>query len=371
VLEVGQKIGTSLKELGWKEMDGALYTEGYTSAMFQKDGFTINTSTSPGTDEGKIFVSISNHGNVDLKQLPIPDGTRVLYAIPMSISYVTDGSIEETNLECKRLLLEQGWEPFGDTTVSFYVKKNAIRLQVMVNQTQADGGKTAIQIFSEQLSFDLPAPPNAIGLAFSDTTGQMTFDSQQSQAEVLDWFKQKLGESDWKPTTENLIKIDFREHLIFRNPAGELIEIAFSEFEGKTRVDLKYQTATQVEALARKAEKQSEKMQVERDAELERKMNPAKVKLVAPSGTIVKEETSKRIEFSIAAGRAKAAVTEWIAKMESEGWESKAVVVANEAGEFELAKDGIRLNAGFVDPGFIEGSITITVWGHYQLELGK
>ncbi len=371
VPEVGQKIGKCLKELGWKELDGASYTGEYASAMFQKDGFAISANAFPAGDAGTCMVSITNHGNVNLKQLPIPEGTKELYALPMSIMYLTEASVGDTNIECKRLLLEKGWEPFGDTTVSFYVKKNAIRLQVMVSETPAEGGKTSIQISSEQLSFDLPAPPNAIGLGFSDSTGQMTIDSEQSQAEVVDWFKQRLGESDWKPTTENPVKIDFREKLIFRNPAGELVEIAFSEFEGKTRVALEYQTAAQVEALARKAEKQSEKMQAERDAELEQKMNPAKVKIAAPAETSVEEETAKRIEFSITTGTAKAAVTKWIAKMESEGWESKAVVDAKEAGEYELAKDGIRLNAGFVDPGFIAGSITISVWGDYQLELSK
>ncbi len=371
VSAAAKKVQQQLLQDGWKELDGSTYTDQYTSASFQKNGFTVSVSVMPNDSKAPAAVYINNHGNVNLKLLPKPAGATELYAFPTSIMLMTDSGVDETNAQYKKLFAENGWEPFGDTTISFFVKKNAVLLQVVISSSPAQPGKSAVQITSAQMSCDLPAPPDAENLQYTDASGQMIFDSSKSQAEWIDWFKTKLGETGWKATTENPLKVDFREYLIFRNPAKELIEISFSKFEEKTRINLRYQTAAQVAEEDRKAKEFAAKKLAENEAEQDRKMNPEKISIVAPVGASMVAETAKRIEFSTASGAAKAALATWLATQESEGWAIKKIADENQLGEYELTKGELRISAGFVDPGFIPGSITVTGWGDFQLELKK
>jgi len=274
---VAGTIQKRLVEAGWTEMPGAAITDEYASVMFQKEGFTVSLSVMPGSEPDKAFVSITNHGNVDLKKLPMPGGAKELYAMPMMAMFMTSSNVADTNAKCKKLLAEQGWEPFGDTTVSFFVKKNAVRLQVMVSESPAEAGKTAIQISCEQLSADLPAPPDALQLQYSDATGQYLFDSPLGKEHWVEYFTTTLGKGGWKPTTENLVKIDFREHLIFRNPQKDMIELQFSEFEGKTRIQVQFQSAALVAEMEKMADEAGARARSDREVEMERKNNPPKI----------------------------------------------------------------------------------------------
>ncbi len=250
LLDVARKVRAQLLAAGFRELDGASFAEPYANATYQRAGFLVSLSVSPGNKPDVVSVSLKNHGNLNLQAIPVPAGSKLLYSLPVAIAYVSDLSVEEAGKACRRLLEAQGWEPFGETTVSFFVKKNAVRLQVMVNPAPAQGGKTAIQLVPEQLSADLPAPADAESLQYADSTGGMLFDSRKSQAELIAYFKEVLKGATWEATTENPIRIDFRDHLIFRNPGKELIEIQFYPVDEKIRVDLRYQSAAQVEAAA-------------------------------------------------------------------------------------------------------------------------
>jgi hypothetical protein len=245
VLQVGEQLRTKIKEAGCEEMDGAMMTEAYGAASYKKDGFYFSLMVSPASEPDVTMVNLINHGNANFKALPVPAGAKQQYALPSMIAYLSPGSVADTASECKTLLLEKGWQSFGETTVSFYVKKNAVILQVMVSAAPAQDGKTMIQISSEQMSVDLPAPPYSGILQYSDSAGNMLFDSEKSQPELVEFFKTELGKTGWSATTENPFKVGFREHLIFRNPEKEYLEVDFQEVEGKTRTRLKYQTAKQ------------------------------------------------------------------------------------------------------------------------------
>ncbi len=371
VADVAKRLLANFKKSGCKELDGTTVTDAYASATLQKQGFTFSLMVSEGSKPGTTSVNISNHGNVDLKTLPVPKGSTQLYAFPATIAYTTSASVEETTKECRKLLLAKGWEPFGDTTVSFFVKQNAVLLQVAVSQAPAQDNKTAIQITSEQLSADLPAPPYNGFLQYSDSTGGMLFDSDKSQEELVKFFKETLGKSSWKATTENPVRIDFRDHLIFRNPAKEFIELQFYEVEGKTRVDLKYQNAKQFAEAEKRVDKLIADEKKKKDAEMERKKNPPKIAITIPKNAEIGEQDAKSIELTTDSGAAKKSVTEWLAQQEKDGWKLEKTVDTKEIGEYELTKDDMELKVSFVDQGFIPGSITIRVSGDFKLEVKK
>ncbi|MCY2974339.1 MAG: hypothetical protein NTW52_06685 [Planctomycetota bacterium] len=371
VIDVAKKIQSAILKKGFTEAAGASITEEYASATFQGRGFTISLTVFPGSKPSTAQVNLQNLGNVDLAKLPMPSGAKLLYALPAMVSYVSEMPVEKTKTELQSLLLKQGWEKFGDTTASFYVKKNATRMQVMVSEAPGQGGKTAIQISSEQLSVDLPVPPSFGFLQYADSTGGMIFDTDKSQEEVIAFFKQSLGKTSWKPTTENTVRIGFEDHLIFRNDKKEYIEIKFRNVEGRTQAELKYQTAKQFAEDEKRANAQIAELNKKREADMERKKNPPQIVITPLAQATVSETNKTSIELTTKSGAAKASLQDWMKSQEAQGWKKTATIDSKEVGDFQLEKDGVELNATFVDPGFIPGSITISVRGDYQLVFKK
>ena len=197
----------------------------------------------------------------------------------------------------------------------------------------------------------------------------MLFDSDRSQEELVRYFKETLGKTKWQATTDNPVQIDFRDHLIFRNPAKEYIEIQFYEVEGKTRVNLKYQNAKQFAETEKKVDAALDAAKKKREAEMKKKNNPATIEIALPANAKLGEKGEKSIELSTSSGGAKAAIAEWLKQYEKDGWKLEKTVDEKEVGEYELTKDEMVLHVSFVDPGFIPGSITISVSGDFKLEV--
>ncbi len=371
VIDVAKKIQSALLKKGFTEGAGASITEAYASATYQGRGFTFTFTVFPGSKPSTAQVNLQNLGNVDLAKLPMPSGVKPLYAMPAVAAYVAPLSVDKTKSEIQSLLAKQGWEPFGDTTSSFFVKKNAVRLQVMISESPGLENKTSIQLSSEQLSVDLPAPSKFVTLQYDDSTGRMLVDCEQSKEEVIAYFKTALGETQWKPTTENTVRIDYEDYLIFRNAKKEMIEIKFREVEGKTRADVKYQTAKQFADDEKKANAQIAELNKKREADMERKKNPPQIVITAPAQSTVSETNKTSVELTTKSGAAKASLQDWMKSQEAQGWKKTATIDSKEVGQFVLTKDGVELTAGFVDPGFIPGSITISVSGDYQLVIRK
>lgn len=369
LVDVARSLQKKLSADGWKELDGAQFIDGYASAFYQKQGFLLSLSVMPGAKPGSVSVNLKNHGNVDLKKLPVPKGATELYSFPGTTAYLTDLKVSDANVELKKLLTSAGWKPFGETTASFFVRQNAVRLQVMVSEAPAQPGKTAIQFSSEQLSLDLPVPGDATLIDYKDSSTQMLVDSPSKQAKVVDFYVAELGKQNWEPTTENPIRIDFHDHLIFRNSEKEMLEIEFQEVDEKTRATITFTTAEEVERLDKRARELAAMKKKELEEEEERKRNPPKITVQAPSGAQAREKEKKSIEFSIGSGKAQAAVAAWIKTYEDDGWKLTSNVNESVAGNFDLKKDKVELHVDFVDPGFIPGEITISVRGNYQLEL--
>jgi hypothetical protein len=371
VLEVARNVREKLIAAGLKELEGAMLTDAYASGNYQKNGFSFSLTVMPGSTPGTVGVSITNFGNVDLQKLPKPEGVKLLYALPNMVAYVSEKGAEETADECRRLLVKEGWQPFGDTTASFFVKRNAVRLQVSVGEAPGQGGKTVMQLSSEQMSVDLPSFPEYEWLQYSDTTGGVLFDSRKSQAELVSYFKSELGKAMWQPTTENVVKIGFRDHLIFRNPKKEMIELQFYVVEGKTRCDFKYQTAAQVVEESRQADAFAAAQKAKREAEMELKKNPPKVVLPMVKGAVIVEQNPKSVEFSTESEEAQVLLAAWLKTLESVGWKKKVTVETKQVGEYTLTKDNVELSVSYVDPGFVAGSITLRVLGDRQIAFEK
>jgi hypothetical protein len=219
------------------------------SGTFSRDGFIVSLMVIPVGGAGQVSVAYTHHGNIDLAKLPLPPGTKPMFAGPASAMFLSTATVEQTGEALKKLLLEKGWQPYGTAGGSLFFKQNAVRLKAFIVAAPAQAGKTMITYSSELMSADLPAPANALGAQYSDANTQLLFDTDASLAEVVDFYRETLGKSGWKPTLSHPVKIDSKDTLLFLSPQKDLITLESYDFEGKTRVLLTYTTAAEVREL--------------------------------------------------------------------------------------------------------------------------
>lgn len=253
---------------GWKELPGSSRTAESSNASFQKNGFQVALMIYPASKPNAASVNLAQLGNVALDKLPVPPGATVVYAGPAVAMYATDAPPDAAHKAVRDLLLAAGWQPYGVAgDVDFY-KQNAIRLSANIAAAPGLQGKTAISYSAELMSADLPAPLDTLSLQYSDATKVLLFDTAADKQAILDFYRPLLAKSGWEATHDKLLESGFKEFMIFRNPAKDLIEIETWEVEGKRRVTVEFQTAAEVAEMERQMREEMErkKAQEKKDA---------------------------------------------------------------------------------------------------------
>jgi hypothetical protein len=368
---VFQKIAQKLNSDGWKELDGKYVKPAMASGSYSKNQFVVTISVMPGGNAGRVQVTITNAGNVDWKKLPLPNTWKQVYAFPSSAMFQTDLDAEKTKQELALLLEKEGWSSFGEVVGSYYFRKNAVKLMAMIGAAPGLNGKTSVQFTAEQLSCVLPIPKPYSMLQYTDQQGRMTVDIESTPSQAWAFYKGALAKDGWKATTENPIKIRNEDHLIFRDEKKDSMEVAVFEFEGKTRIEVEYQTAGQVEAMNTLVEKMvAEALEKRKKSQAASAAKEAtELAIALPAGLNVSKRDSKNCEATVPSGTAAATVQGIVKSMESSGWKAKARLSKGIVGDIELVKDGFEIDINYVDPGFVPGQIDIQVFGAGQLKI--
>lgn len=346
-----------LIEQKWEELPGSYVSDQAASAAFSRDGFVVSVTVMPasGTDKaGQISVSVTNHGNVDLQKLPLPPGTKPLYQFPLAAAWMAEAPVPETAEACRKLLLAKGWEPYGTAGDSQFFRRNAVRLTATVAAAPAQAGKTAITYSSELMSVELPVPADAVRVQYSDSPAVLSFDLAAAEADAVAFYRQSLGKSDWKPTTEKPVAVDFRHELIFLNPAKDRLTLELTQVEGKTRGLLKYQTAAEVAEIERLLAAEAERLRKEREKPL------PKISIAVPADATDVEQTKSRIEFKVKVGKSRGVVDDWRKKFKDAGWKEENATVEAMFGNVTLTKDGMSFSITWVETGILPDEITVS-----------
>lgn len=244
-----------LSERGWRRLPSGQESAEYASDSFMRDGFHLSTSVmSPGTP-GKILVTMRNHGNVNLRKLPVPSDAKLVYSFPAITSFMTSTPLAETTAAVRILLLDQGWQLYGSAGDVICFKQNAVLLKARVHVPPADPGKTMIDFSSEQMSADIPAPPEASRVQYSDSNRRLDIDVPGMPESLVTWYQQALAPAGWKSTTERAVTDRLTGFMIFRNAAGDMLELKYRDLQQDkaTRAALEYRTSAEVLELDRKA----------------------------------------------------------------------------------------------------------------------
>lgn len=361
VERVTQQISEALIAAGFKQAEGATVTPAYASALFTKNGFSVSLSIFPSGDSKSVQVAVRNLGNVDLDKLLVGDGLQKTYALPGSSMLTSNLPSDAARASIRKALESQEWEWFGDTPVSFFMRKNAVRLQVMANTSPVQPGTTAIQISSEQLSTQLPIPSGATMIQYADSNGSMITDSKLPLPELMTDVRERFKSMQWKCTTENPIKIGIHEHLIFRSEKEELADCEFFGFDGKSRCKISYQTKEQLDKESQLAKQAA----MEAEAKAKASTQIKKVEIHSIPGA--KAKSKQLIGIETKSGEASAVLKKWLDLMKADGWQFKQTVMTPNVADLSLEKDGVKLNVSLVDPGFIPGEIQIHADRNYEI----
>jgi hypothetical protein len=280
----------------WVEQPQGYVTEQSAQASFKRQGFTVSLSVN-SAGPGQSLATLTNHGNFPAAQLPLPQDATLLFSGPVSAMYQSASAPEEAAAAIAAELLRQGWEPYGTAGEQRFFRCRGVRASVRATAASAQQGKTLIELFTEQLSAELPAAPRAERVQYADTTAQLTYDFPASAAEAVDFYRQTLGPQGWKSTTSQPVRIDFRDELIFANPVKDILILQTTQVDGKLRVQLRQLTANQVAEMERAA-----LARIEARAAKSAQGAP-KVSLKLPPGARDVAAGPTKIEFKLAAGR--------------------------------------------------------------------
>ncbi|MEZ6052163.1 MAG: hypothetical protein R3C02_12345 [Planctomycetaceae bacterium] len=360
----------ALTDLKWSELPGSAVTDQYASGVFTRDGFVLSVSVVPSGDPQQpnlLHVSINLHGNVDLQKLPTPSGLTMVYAGPQIAMYSTDSSVAETTAACRKGLLAAGWQPYGNAGDTHFFKQNAVRLTASINSAPGLDGKTAVSFSAEQMSADVPAPVDNVQLQYADSTKQVLFDTKDIRENIVSFYRNTLGDSKWQATTDHPVQIGFKDVLIFRNPAKDMLTLEMYpvEEEQVLRVTAKYETAAEVAAIEKKLD--AEMAAAKKRAELEKNTPLPKVSVQLPAKARLTEESSTKWELTVATGQAKATVAEMRKQFKKSGWTEEVLIDDGMVGEITLKKGRQEVSFSYVDPGFIPAEITLQA-SHAELQ---
>jgi hypothetical protein len=241
---VAKAIDAVLVKQGFVQQAGAMFTEAYSAATYQKDRFTFSLGVMPSGKDGIASVTLSNLGNVDFKALPKVPGAKEVFVQGASAIYSSDLAVDAARTKTREILEGAGWQWFGETTASFFMRKNAVRLQVMCNASP--DGKTMLMFSSEQMSAVLPLLPGLTRIAYTEPQTRLEGDSPLELATFWADYRKLLEGEGWKATTENPVEATVGKFLFFSNAAGDLAELKVHQFENLSRFELQFQTAEQV-----------------------------------------------------------------------------------------------------------------------------
>ncbi len=234
-----------LNDQGWKELEHSYVSEPMASAAYMKNGFKLSLTAIANSNLTDVV--LQQHGNVNLEKIKLQPGLTLLTAFPLTAIYVSPASVDETITATKTALSNAGWSLYGSAGPTLYFKKNAVKLNVMINPAPAQQNQTAINLSDSLLSADLPVPPDSENHNYNDLEQYVTFSSKKTKAEIFEFYRQTMTAKGWKQSAE---LTDKTEILPFRNQSSDLFTIALGNApENTIKAIARFQSAAQVAAM--------------------------------------------------------------------------------------------------------------------------
>jgi hypothetical protein len=357
ISEIARQVVDQLKTDGWKQVEGGLLSDAFTSLDFTKNGFALSLSVSPTPDVNLAIVKLKNHGNLRFRDLPFVKDLMLQHSTPNIALYHAPASIEETQTLIRSKLIENGWEEFGQSNEYECYRKSSLRLMVSIRSAAALKGKTVVQVTSEQLWYDLPVPFPVTSFQCDDATGKFTFTSEKSLPDLIDFYTSELKVRDWTQEKDKLGSVGGWSRIQFKNPAGAVFGLAIAQDGAKSKVAGLVRTAEQVaiaEANSRKHMSTS---------------NPVDATVILPKHLKIESQSAKQVEVSLGARGAAKATQTIVESLEANGWKVTSSSIEKDAGVTKLSNGDAVLTIEYSDPGLLRAKLSIMLVSDGNLDV--
>ena len=352
---------------GWKELPNSSVTDQYANAMFSRNGFVVFVSVTPSGD-GSLRVKLQNQGNVKPGKLPVPPNAKPVYVGDSTAMYATEAAVPATADACRNLFVAQGWVPYGTAGDSAIFKQNANLVTATVSSAPAQGGKTMIQYSNQLISADIPAPQGVEDLRYGDEPPELTFGTTQNQDAIVDFYRKTLAAAGWKSTMDQLIDVDEKPTMIFRNPAKDMLTLSMSGARGgMLGVSIRFQSAAEIAELDRKIKEEAPKLRAAAEAkaakeaaELAERNKVPKVAVTLPADAKDVKQTKDSIKFTVGKGKAKAAVESFRKQFRETGWKEDVASLERMSGTLLFSKDDQHVTITYSDTGFMPTEVSLS-----------
>ncbi len=341
----------------WREFPGGYQSEQYCSATYERDGYKISLTIFANGTEGETSVTMVQHGNVNLASVPRTADMVPTFAGPVIAMYSGTQPLAACKEANRKLILQAGWEPYGEAGEAFFFRRGQNRLTVNFGTDANDPNATIAQYSVDLMSVEIPALAGAKRVQYSDYPMQLSIDIDLPLAELFAQYRDKLAPLGWTATTENSFKVGFQENLIFSHPTKALLTIEAHQIDDGTRALLRVQSAADV-ALEQQA---FEAAMAKRKQDAAMQDKPSLVPLIVripKAAQGLKLETSE-IKFTMEPTKGKLLAQAWQKIFEKDGWKTETATLEAVAGVVLMVKEKMSLTISYTDTGILPAEISL------------
>ncbi len=218
-----------LKSAGWTLAEESLDKERhYASAEWTKAGYLLRMNVFKEPQEGKLMVYASNHGNVDARSLPRPEGAElkqnVFYATIYRTTLEPDAAADFIRAEMKK----QGWREVtgpGGKPDKHHIRhvQGAVEAMAMIQtrtgQTEVMYGVRVVK--NEMLVHGEVTSP----IEYMDEPPRLVYVTRSEAEELFEFYKKELAARGWKLRPESDKQVGGAAQLLFDIEDGEPLRV--------------------------------------------------------------------------------------------------------------------------------------------------
>jgi hypothetical protein len=290
--------------------------------------------------------------------LPKPAGLKAVIETRQTAIYSVPKPKEAVRTEAVKIFTDAGWLPYGEAGETRYFKRGKVKALLTVSSAPNDTGKSMVTYMAETMSADLPAPPGATDIQYSETTKRLSFFSTQTPDQIDAAYRKLVEPAGWATTMKKPATTDLDYVVIYRHPTEGMIRLEMRPGPEKVLATVIYSTLQDVQAEEARAKAQGDALRKKLAAQAAA-ANP-EVHLTVPKGTSKHFATKGGYALVMAPGTAMEGAKKISAELQQQGWKPGAdLPLARETGMIELSRDNLRASIVFMDPGGIPAEITL------------
>jgi hypothetical protein len=239
--------------LGWKPQprpDGQVTNDDsdhVASSTLWKDGFCLTLSVFGFGAKNSATVSLQFLGNFDTRTLPRVDGSKPLSESQTQTVFTTEVLAAKAEYTVAKALKAEGWQQYSALEARsggkageqrfLDLRKEGYTVHVQIGPYTADGSRTAVHYLVLALSHELPAPPDATDVQFTDERWEMRCETPRDLKAAIAYYEKAMPDAGYTRSAGG-VKTESTATLRYETEVKDVILVQLNTAGGKTRVKL-------------------------------------------------------------------------------------------------------------------------------------